>query len=99
MRRLVVGISGGSGIPIAVELLRQFQKVEDIETHLVYTRGAEITAAQETEKLFSGYNLTCDIVQMGKDYTLCVYGGKMVCGRDCQKERMYRCMFLWNPCG
>ena len=28
-----------------------------------------------TEKLFSGYNLTCDIVQMGKDYTLCVYGG------------------------
>ena len=35
MRRLVVGISGGSGIPIAVELLRQLKQVEEIETHLV----------------------------------------------------------------
>lgn len=43
-KRLVVGI-GGSGIPLATELLSQLQKIEEIETHLVYTRGAEITAA------------------------------------------------------
>ena len=43
-KRLVVGISG-SGIPLATELLSQLQKIEEIETHLVYTRGAEITAA------------------------------------------------------
>lgn len=49
MKRLVVGISGGSGIPIAAELLRQLKKVEEIETHLVYTRGAEITAGQESD--------------------------------------------------
>ena len=47
-KRLVVGI-GGSGIPLATELLSQLQKIEEIETHLVYTRGAEITAAQESE--------------------------------------------------
>ena len=48
-KRLVVGISGGSGIPLATELLSQLQKIEEIETHLVYTRGAKITAAQELE--------------------------------------------------
>ena len=42
-KRLVVGISGGSGIPLATELLSQLQKIEEIETHLVYTRGAEVT--------------------------------------------------------
>ena len=41
-KRLVVGISGGSGIPLATELLSQLQKIEEIETHLVYTRGAGI---------------------------------------------------------
>ena len=48
-KRLVVGISGGNGIPLATELLSQLQKIEEIETHLVYTRGAKITAAQELE--------------------------------------------------
>ena len=42
-KRLVVGISGGSGIPLATELLSQLQKIEEIETHLVYTRGADGT--------------------------------------------------------
>ena len=28
-----------------------------------------------TEELFDGYKITCDIIRMGKDYTLCVYGG------------------------
>lgn len=39
-KRLVVGISGGSGIPLETELLSQLRKMEEIETHLVYTRGA-----------------------------------------------------------
>lgn len=28
-----------------------------------------------TEKLFDDYSICCDIIQMGKDYTLAVYGG------------------------
>ena len=44
-KRLVVGISGGSGISLVTELLSRLQKIEEIETHLVYTTGGEITAA------------------------------------------------------
>lgn len=47
--RLVVGISGGSGMPIALELLRQLRENTDIETHLIYTRGAEMTLPLETD--------------------------------------------------
>lgn len=48
-KRLIVGISGASGVPIAVEVLRQLQNIPDIESHLVYTRGAEMTIPLETE--------------------------------------------------
>ena len=61
-KRLVVGISGGSGIPLATELLSQLQKIEEIETHLVYTRGAEVTAAQESELSMEEICALADVV-------------------------------------
>ncbi|MCD7883640.1 MAG: UbiX family flavin prenyltransferase [Lachnospiraceae bacterium] len=51
MKRIVVGISGASGFPLATCLLNELKKVPDVETHLVYTYGAELTAKQE-----SGYD-------------------------------------------
>ena len=59
-KRLVVGISGGSGIPLATELLSRFQKIEEIETHLVYTRGAEINAAQKADFSCEGMHVQYD---------------------------------------
>lgn len=61
-KRLIVGISGGSGIPLAVELLRQLKQAEEIETHLVYTRGAEITAEQESELPMEEIGKLADVV-------------------------------------
>lgn len=47
--RLVIGVSGASGAPIAVELLRQLHADHpQVETHLVVTRGGAMTLAQET---------------------------------------------------
>lgn len=46
--RLIVGISGASGAPLAVELLRRLHdRSPQVETHLVVTRGAELTLRQE----------------------------------------------------
>lgn len=45
--RLIVGVSGASGAPLAVELLRQLAAHPEIETHLVVSRGAELTLRQE----------------------------------------------------
>ncbi len=46
-RRLIVGISGASGAPVALALLKQLQRTENVETHLVATRGALMTVRQE----------------------------------------------------
>ena len=39
-RRLVVGVSGGSGIPYALDLLRALHTL-DMETHLIVSSGAK----------------------------------------------------------
>ena len=49
VKRLIVGMSGASGAPLTVELLRQLHDNHpEVETHLIVTRGGEMTLAQET---------------------------------------------------
>ena len=48
MDRLIIGVSGASGAPLAVDLLRQLrEKHPEVETHLVVTRGAALTLKHE----------------------------------------------------
>lgn len=61
-QRLIVGISGGSGMPIALELLRQLKENPEVETHLMYTRGAEMTLLQETKVSPTELNALADVV-------------------------------------
>lgn len=46
--RLIVGMTGASGVIIAVELLRRLKEIESVETHLIITKGAELTIHDET---------------------------------------------------
>jgi 4-hydroxy-3-polyprenylbenzoate decarboxylase len=48
MQRLVVGISGASGVVYGVRLLRLLRGLP-VESHLVMTRTAEVTLAHETD--------------------------------------------------
>ena len=47
--RLIIGMTGASGIVLAVELLKRLRKIDSVETHLVMTAGAELTLHDETE--------------------------------------------------
>ncbi|MCD8363787.1 MAG: UbiX family flavin prenyltransferase [Lachnospiraceae bacterium] len=49
MKRLIVGISGASGFPLAVCLLKELKKNPEVETHVIFTRGAELTAKYESD--------------------------------------------------
>ncbi|MEM1143546.1 MAG: UbiX family flavin prenyltransferase [Pseudomonadota bacterium] len=46
MRRVIVGISGASGVILGVKALQQLKKA-DVETHLVMTKSAELTVHHE----------------------------------------------------
>lgn len=48
MRRIIVAISGASGVIYGVRLLEALRKIENIETHLILSRGARITMELET---------------------------------------------------
>ncbi len=48
--RLIIGMSGASGAPLTVELLKQLHAFyPQIETHLVVTKGGEMTLREETD--------------------------------------------------
>jgi polyprenyl P-hydroxybenzoate/phenylacrylic acid decarboxylase-like protein len=49
-KRLVIGMSGASGAPLTIELLRQLHDHHpEVETHLIVTKGGEMTLTQETD--------------------------------------------------
>lgn len=48
-KRLVIGMSGASGSILGIEILKVLSGNPEWETHLVVTRGAELTIPQETE--------------------------------------------------
>lgn len=69
--RLIIGMSGASGAPLALELLNQLSTFykESIETHLILTKGFTMTLFQETncslEKLYSMADVVHDINNIG----------------------------------
>ena len=47
MKRIIVGISGASGSPLALRFLKALKQQEDIEVHLVVSDSALLTASYE----------------------------------------------------
>lgn len=62
MKKIVVGISGASGMPLAVGLLKELKKCAQVETHLVYTDAAAITMKQECHASMKDLEVYADIV-------------------------------------
>ena len=48
VQRLIIGISGASGFAYGYKALQLLRAVPQVETHLVVTKGAELTRASET---------------------------------------------------
>ena len=65
---LIVGVSGASGAPLAVELLKQL-KATSLESNLILTSSAQLTIPSETglslEEFRSLADIVYDIDQMG----------------------------------
>lgn len=48
-RRIIVGLSGASGVIYGIRLLQIFRDLREIETHLVCSKAAERTIVEETD--------------------------------------------------
>lgn len=49
MKRIVVGISGATGVQMGARFLKVLKDIPDVETHLVVTNGAEVIFKRETD--------------------------------------------------
>lgn len=60
--KLIVGITGATGAPLAVTLLQALRQVKDVETHLIMSKWAKVTLKQETGLMLSDVTELADVV-------------------------------------
>ncbi|WWO95185.1 MAG: UbiX family flavin prenyltransferase [Candidatus Dasytiphilus stammeri] len=62
MKRLIIGISGASGILYGIRILQVLQHFDEVETHLVMSLAARETLTIETEYTLSEITFLADMV-------------------------------------
>jgi 4-hydroxy-3-polyprenylbenzoate decarboxylase len=74
-KRLVVGLSGASGMPYALDLLRTLRRIPDLETHLVLTQGAKRVLLEEVEMSLEEVEALAQVVHRSSDLGAAVASG------------------------
>ena len=72
--RLIVGISGASGVVYGVRAL-ELLRAAGVETHLVMSRSAEITLAHETDLKVAQVKALADVVHAQQDIGAAISSG------------------------
>ncbi|MBN3138091.1 UbiX family flavin prenyltransferase [Pectobacterium punjabense] len=75
MKRLIVGISGASGVIYGIRLLQVLQTLEGIETHLIMSQAARQTLALETDFSLRDVQALADVVHDTRDIAASVSSG------------------------
>tara|TARA_R110002110_G_scaffold205066_7_gene416898 strand:- start:22077 stop:22637 length:561 start_codon:yes stop_codon:yes gene_type:complete len=78
-QRIIVGISGASGIVYGVRALQLLRQC-DVETHLVMTKSAELTAHHETDLSLSDIQALADQVYPIKNVGAAIASGSFATG-------------------
>ena len=72
--RIIVGISGASGIIYGIEALKMLRKL-DIETHLVVSKSAIVTLSQESALKIGELTALADKHYANADIGACIASG------------------------
>lgn len=72
--RLIVGISGASGVVYGIRLLETLRPLP-VETHLIMSRAAEVTLASETDLKVADVRALADVVHPAADIGAAISSG------------------------
>lgn len=75
MKRLIVGISGASGVIYGIRLLEVLRLVDGVETHLVMSNAARVTTTLETDYLVEQVEALADHVYRPGDIAAAISSG------------------------
>jgi flavin prenyltransferase len=72
--RLIVGISGASGIVYGIEVLKELRK-QAIESHLIVSKSARLTLSHETELSYADLTALADVHYSNSDIGAAIASG------------------------
>ena len=75
MKRLIIGISGASGVIYGVRMLQVLQDVAEVETHLVMSQAARQTLALESDYSLRDVQALADVVHDVRDIAASISSG------------------------
>ena len=75
MKKLIVGISGASGVIYGIRLLEILREVPDVETHLIMSAAAGTTIGLETDLTAEQVMKLADVTYRFKDIAAAVSSG------------------------
>ena len=74
-RRLIIGISGASGVILGIRTLEILRQIEDVETHLVISPASKLTITEETDWLPNDVHSLADVVHNYNDIGASIASG------------------------
>jgi 4-hydroxy-3-polyprenylbenzoate decarboxylase len=77
-QRLIVAISGASGVIYGIRLLETLRQAGVVETHLIVTESGKITIAQETGWKISDVEALADVVHKANNIGASIASGSFV---------------------
>lgn len=75
MKKVIIGISGASGVIYGIRLLEILRELDDVETHLVMSSAAATTIGLETEISVEAVNNLADVVYRFRDIAAAISSG------------------------
>jgi 4-hydroxy-3-polyprenylbenzoate decarboxylase len=75
MKKIIIGISGASGVIYGIRLLEVLKALDDVETHLVMSTAAATTIGLETEITPEQVNALADVVYRFRDIAAAIASG------------------------
>lgn len=75
VRKIIVGISGATGVQIGYRVLQALAQVDDVQTHLVVSHGAEVIFQRETDLSMDDVRSLADVCYDNDDLAAAISSG------------------------
>lgn len=75
MRKIIVGISGATGVQIGYRVLQALAGVGDVQTHLVVSEGAKVIFGRETDLSIKQVEALADVTYDNRDLAAPISSG------------------------
>jgi 4-hydroxy-3-polyprenylbenzoate decarboxylase len=78
--RLIIGISGASGVIYGIRLLEVLKGARDVETHLIISKGGKLNIALETSWKVEAVEALADVVHSDQNLAATIASGSFQTG-------------------